>query len=178
MVCNLPFGTIPLFNISSSNSTVSPGANDQVINTSLARKATIFLIFNWFKSIIRYVVCIQLETQLRSCSINQDVLYNEICRNHRSSLCLGLHANGPAGYGSVAAASGWHEFLQANCGVQVCFSLKSYRVGKNHDTKRETPAAAGAARTAGHNTVLFSQKILAAQKAMTYTALLGIVAED
>ncbi len=43
---------------------------------------------------------------------------------------------------------------------------------------RETPAAAGAACTAGHRAVPFSQKILAAQKAMTYTALLGIVAED
>ncbi len=59
----------------------------------------------------------------------------------------------------------------------MCFSLQSYRVGKNHDTRGETPAAAGAACAAGHRSVLFSQKILAAQKAMTYTALLGIVAE-
>jgi len=46
----------------------------------------------------------------------------------------------------------------------MCFSLQSYRVGKNHDTKREPPAAAGAARTAGHFPVLFSQKILAVRK--------------
>ncbi len=42
---------------------------------------------------------------------------------------------------------------------------------------RETPTTAGAACTAGHFPALFSQKILAVQKAMTYTALLGIVAE-
>ncbi len=47
------------------------------------------------------------------------------------------------------------------------------RVGKNRDTMRETPAAAGAACTAGHFPVLFSQKVFAVQKAMTYTALLA-----
>ena len=50
------------------------------------------------------------------------------------------------------------------------------RVGKNRDTRRESPAAAGAACAAGHKTVLSSQKILAAQKAIAYTDLLGIVA--
>ncbi len=55
----------------------------------------------------------------------------------------------------------------------MCFSLQSYRVGKNHDTKRGTPASAGAACTAGHFPVLFNQKILAVQKAMTYTDLLA-----
>ncbi len=39
------------------------------------------------------------------------------------------------------------------------------RVGKNHDTRRETPAGAGAGRTADHLTVLFSQKVLAVRKA-------------
>jgi hypothetical protein len=39
------------------------------------------------------------------------------------------------------------------------------RVGKNRDTRRESPAGAGAGRTAGHLTVLFSQKILAVRKA-------------
>ena len=33
------------------------------------------------------------------------------------------------------------------------------RAGKNRDTMKESPAAAGAGRTAGHLTVLFSQKI-------------------
>jgi hypothetical protein len=46
------------------------------------------------------------------------------------------------------------------------------RVGKNRDTRRESPAAAGAACAASHRTVLFTQKVLAAQKAMTYTDLL------
>ena len=39
------------------------------------------------------------------------------------------------------------------------------RVGKNRDTKRESPAGAGAGRTANHLTVLFSQKVLAVRKA-------------
>ena len=49
------------------------------------------------------------------------------------------------------------------------------RVGKNRDTTRESPAAAGAACAASHRTVLFSQKFLAAQKPMTYTDLLPAV---
>jgi len=36
------------------------------------------------------------------------------------------------------------------------------------------PAVPGAARTAGHKMVLFSQKILAVRKAMTYTDLLCV----
>ena len=35
------------------------------------------------------------------------------------------------------------------------------RVGKNRDTRRESPAGAGAGRTADHRAVLFSQKVLA-----------------
>ena len=38
------------------------------------------------------------------------------------------------------------------------------RVGKNRDTRRESPAEAGAGRTADHLTVLFSQKVLAVRK--------------
>ena len=49
------------------------------------------------------------------------------------------------------------------------------RVGKNRDTKRESPAGAGAACAAGHLMVLFRQKVLAAQKPMTYTDLLANV---
>jgi len=49
------------------------------------------------------------------------------------------------------------------------------RVGKNRDTRRESPAGAGAACAASHRTVLFTQKILAAQKPMTYTDLLEAV---
>ena len=39
------------------------------------------------------------------------------------------------------------------------------RVGKNRDTWRESPAGAGAGRTANHLAVLFSQKVLAVRKA-------------
>jgi len=39
------------------------------------------------------------------------------------------------------------------------------RVGKNRDTRRESPAVAGAGRTADHWTILSSQKILAVRSA-------------
>jgi len=38
------------------------------------------------------------------------------------------------------------------------------RVGKNRDTRRGTPAGAGAGRTADHLAVLFSQKIFAVRE--------------
>ncbi len=56
---------------------------------------------------------------------------------------------------------------------RIMLLLLYSRVGKNRDTRRESPAGAGAACAASHRTVLFSQKILAAQKPMTYTDLLG-----
>ncbi len=43
--------------------------------------------------------------------------------------------------------------------------LLNSRVGKNRDTRRESPAGAGAGSTADHLTILFSQKILAVRKA-------------
>jgi len=39
------------------------------------------------------------------------------------------------------------------------------RVGKNRDTRRESPAGAGAGRTADHLAILFSQKVLAVRSA-------------
>jgi hypothetical protein len=53
--------------------------------------------------------------------------------------------------------------LVVRCRVMMLFVYS--RVGKNRDTRRETPAAAGAGRTADHLTVLFSQKILAVRSA-------------
>ena len=52
--------------------------------------------------------------------------------------------------------------LVVRCRVMLFFVYS--RVGKNRDTRRETPAAAGAGRTAGHLTVLFSQNILVVRK--------------
>ncbi len=43
--------------------------------------------------------------------------------------------------------------------------LLNSRVGKNRDTWRESPAGAGAGRTADHLMVLFIQKILAVRSA-------------
>ena len=63
--------------------------------------------------------------------------------------------------------------LVVRCRVVMLFV--NSRVGKNRDTKRESPAGAGAACAASHRTVLFSQEILAAQKPMTYTDLLATV---
>ena len=48
---------------------------------------------------------------------------------------------------------------------RIMLLLLSSRVGKNRDTRRESPAAAGAGRTADHLAVLFSQKVLAVRKA-------------
>jgi len=56
---------------------------------------------------------------------------------------------------------------------RIMLLLVYSRVGKNRDTKRESPAAAGAACAASHNMVLFSQNILAAQKPIAYTDLLA-----
>ena len=56
------------------------------------------------------------------------------------------------------------------CRIMILIVYSS--VGKNRDTRRGSPAGAGAACAASHRTVLFSQKILAAQKPMTYTDLL------
>ena len=39
------------------------------------------------------------------------------------------------------------------------------RVGKNRDTKRGSPAGAGAGRTTCHLTIFFSQKVLAVRSA-------------
>jgi hypothetical protein len=43
--------------------------------------------------------------------------------------------------------------------------LLYFRVGKNRDTRRGSPAEAGAGRTADHLAILFSQKIIAVRKA-------------
>ncbi len=49
--------------------------------------------------------------------------------------------------------------LVVRCRVRLL--LLNSRVGKNRDTLRESPAAAGAGRTADHLTFFFSQKVLA-----------------
>ncbi len=48
---------------------------------------------------------------------------------------------------------------------RVMLLLLYSRVGKNRDTRRESPAGAGAGRTADHLSVFFRQKILAVRKA-------------
>jgi hypothetical protein len=52
--------------------------------------------------------------------------------------------------------------LVVRCRIMMLFVYS--RVGKNRDTIRESPAGAGAGRTADHLTFLFSQKILAVRK--------------
>ena len=53
--------------------------------------------------------------------------------------------------------------LVVRCRIMMSFVYS--RVGKNRDTRRESPAGAGAGRTADHLTVLFSQKVLAVRSA-------------
>jgi len=52
--------------------------------------------------------------------------------------------------------------LVVRCRIELL--LVYSRVGKNRDTRRESPVGAGAARTANHLAVLFSQKVLAVRK--------------
>ena len=61
---------------------------------------------------------------------------------------------------SIAVARVFALVVQCRIMRLVLYS----RVGKNRDTWWESPAGAGAGRTAGHKTVLFSQKILAVRK--------------
>ena len=56
-------------------------------------------------------------------------------------------------------------FLHSWCDAGLWGYFVYSRVGKNRDTRRESPAGAGAGRTADHLTVLFSQKVLAVRKA-------------
>ena len=49
--------------------------------------------------------------------------------------------------------------LVVRCRIMMLFVYS--RVGKNRDTRRETPAGAGAGRGASLKTVLFSHKIVA-----------------
>jgi hypothetical protein len=63
--------------------------------------------------------------------------------------------------------------LVVRCRIMMLFVYS--RVGKNRDTRRETPAEAGAACAAGYKTFIFSQNFVAAQKAIAYTDLLGDV---
>ncbi len=49
--------------------------------------------------------------------------------------------------------------LVVRCRIMMLFIYS--RVGKNRDTSRESPAGAGAGRTADHLSILFSQKVLA-----------------
>jgi hypothetical protein len=53
--------------------------------------------------------------------------------------------------------------LVVRCRVVMLFVYS--RVGKNRDTRRESPAGAGAGRTADHLSVFFSQKVLAVREA-------------
>ena len=66
---------------------------------------------------------------------------------------------------------------RAGSNIRALCILSDWWIGE--DAKTVTPAGApgdaGAACAAWHFTVLFSQKVLAVQKAMTHTDLLGIV---
>jgi hypothetical protein len=56
--------------------------------------------------------------------------------------------------------------LVVRCRIMMLFVY--YRVGKNRDTRRESPAGVGAGRTADHLTILFSQKILAVRESQLH----------
>ncbi len=65
----------------------------------------------------------------------------------------------------VGAESRWRVFLHSWCDAVLRCCFDYCRVGKNRDTRRGSPAGAGAGRTADHLTILFRQKILAVRSA-------------
>ena len=56
-------------------------------------------------------------------------------------------------------------FLHSWCDAEIMMLFVYSRVGKNRDTRRGSPAGAGAGRTADHLAFFFSQKILAVRSA-------------
>ena len=86
-------------------------------------------------------------------------------------LCLCLTFGGMCSWRRVAVARVFALVVRCRVKRLLLYS----RVGKNRDTLRESPAGAGAACAAGHNSFLFSHKILAAQKPIAYTDLLCTV---
>ena len=76
----------------------------------------------------------------------------------------------------VGAESRWRVFLHSWCDVGLWLLLVYSRVGKNRDTRRESPAVAGAGRGASHGTASLVTRLSRHGAPMTYTGLLGIVA--
>ena len=76
-------------------------------------------------------------------------------------LALNLTFGGMCSWRRVAVARVFA--LVVRCGDMMLFVYS--RVGKNRDTLRESPAGAGAGRTADNLTDFFSQKVLAVRKA-------------
>jgi len=93
-------------------------------------------------------------------NINEFEIYNTVSTIRSRALLYCLMFGGMWRCLSIAVARVFA--LVVRCRVMML--IVYYRVGKNRDTSRESPAAAGAGRTAGHLTVFFSQKILAVRK--------------
>ena len=68
-------------------------------------------------------------------------------------------------YVALAQSRGGARFCRLTVVLGYTLRLQIYRVGKNRDTRRESPAGAGAGRTTGHLTFFFSQKILVVRSA-------------
>jgi hypothetical protein len=77
--------------------------------------------------------------------------------------CAGIGYN-VRRYVALAQSRGGACFCTRGAVCRIMQLLLYSRVGKNRDTKRGSPAGAGAGRTADHLTVLLSQKILAVRK--------------
>jgi hypothetical protein len=92
--------------------------------------------------------------------VNQDFQYFLNSSRFAFSLKLVVTFGGMWRWRRVAVARVFALVMRCRVKRLLLYS----RVGKNRDTRRETPAGAGAGRTADHLTVLFSQKILAVRK--------------
>ena len=81
--------------------------------------------------------------------------------SHTCNIALQLTFGGMWRWRRVAVARVFALVMRCSVMRLLLYS----RVGKNRDTRRESPARAGAGRTADHLAFLFSQKILAVRSA-------------
>ena len=67
-------------------------------------------------------------------------------------------------YVALPQSRGGTRFCRLTVVLGHTLRLQIYRVGKNRDTRRETPAGAGADRGASHKAVFFSHQIVAPRR--------------
>ena len=104
---------------------------------------------------VKRYIWMHRKSCLRYCNLDPilHAFFSDNSKTHtyrqRSAVCAGCH--------SFAVARVFALVVRCRIMMLLLYS----RVGKNRDTRRESPAGAGAGRTADHLTVLFGQEVLA-----------------